>query len=97
MFQIKTKFAPKALIPTNAIERDWATTPDTQNIPLQTMDGKIAQIRVIGAYNNAEGGWNDHFDEICQELYKMPFSAVQSNYKARLGYITNYWYLIEML
>jgi hypothetical protein len=93
--KVKTKFAPVALIPSNAIDEEWLKTCKEPYI-LETMDGKIAEVQFVGAYNNQKNDWEAEFDDICEELYGMKFATVKANYKARLGYLSPYWFKITM-
>lgn len=103
-YYLKTKFQKRALIPSEAIDRNWlgiwCFTEADQRIKdsavFVTTDGYKVRIKLIGCCNNSKGDEYEWLQNICENIYGIKFEVVQSNWYARLGNLSGYWHLIEM-
>ena len=103
-YRLSVKFAPKALIPVQAVDKRWMsirpTTSDDWKLWLGatfvTNDLKKVKVEFISATNNNDGSYDERFDSLCQELYEMSFNQIKSIWKSRFGYLDNYWYVVKL-
>ena len=103
-YYLKTKFQKRALIPSEAIDRNWLgiwcfTEADQRlkdSAVFVTTDGYKVRIKLIGCCNNSKGDEYEWLQNICGNIYGVKFEVVQSNWYARLGNLSGYWHLIEM-
>lgn len=103
-YRLSVKFAPKTLIPMQAVDKRWMsirpTTSDDWKLWLDatfvTNDLKKVKVEFISATNNNDGSYDERFDSLCQELYKMSFNQIKSIWKSRFGYLDNYWYVVKL-
>jgi hypothetical protein len=103
-YYLKTKFQKRALIPSEAIDRNWLgiwcfTEADQRlkdSAVFVTTDGYKVRIKLIGCCNNSKGDEYEWLQNICENIYGIKFEVVQSNWYARLGNLSGYWHLIEM-
>lgn len=103
-YYLKTKFQKRALIPSEAIDRNWLNiwcyTEADQRLKdsavFVTTDGYHVRIKLIGCSNNSKGDEYEWLQNIAEKTYGLKFETIQSNWYARLGNISGYWHLIEM-
>ena len=103
-YYLKTKFQKRALIPSEAIDRNWLgiwcfTEADKRlkdSAVFVTTDGYRVRIKLIGCCNNSNGDEYKWLQNVCDDVYGLKFEAIQSNWFARLGNLSGYWHLIEM-
>lgn len=103
-YYLKTKFQKRALIPSEAIDRNWLgiwcfTEADKRlkdSAVFVTTDGHRVRIKLIGCCNNSNGDEYKWLQNVCDDVYGLKFEAIQSNWFARLGNLSGYWHLIEM-
>lgn len=103
-YYLKTKFQKRALIPSEAIDRNWLgiwcfTEADQRlkdSAVFVTTDGYKVRIKLIGCCNNSKGDEYEWLQNICENIYGIKFEVVQSNWYARFGNLSGYWHLIEM-
>lgn len=103
-YRLSVKFAPKTLIPVQAVDKRWMsirpTTSDDWKLWLDatfiTNDLKKVKVEFISATNNNDGSYDERFDSLCQELYGMSFNQIKSIWKSRFGYLDNYWYVVKL-
>ena len=103
-YYLKTKFQKRALIPSEAIDRNWLgiwcfTEADHRikdSAIFVTTDGYKVRIKLIGCCNNSKGDEFEWLQNACEKTYGLKFEVVQSNWYARLGNLSGYWHLIEM-
>ena len=103
-YRLSVKFAPKTLIPMQAVDKRWMsirpTTSDDWKLWLGatfvTNDLKKVKVEFISATNNNDGSYDERFDSLCQELYGMSFNQIKSIWKSRFGYLDNYWYVVKL-
>lgn len=96
-FRIEAKYAPKVLMPANAIERSFFGGASSQKeYDFVTSDGKICKAQFLSAWRNEEGRYDERLDLICMRNWKTPFASVKSLWISRLGTIDDCWYLIEL-
>lgn len=92
MIKARCKFAERALVPANALTDN--DTPAEWSM-CQTEDGEVCLVRYLGAWNNERGVYDDELDRICQHFWGVPFSRVRSKMIARLGDVSDLWFLLE--
>lgn len=103
-YYLKTKFQKRALVPTEAIDKNWlgiwCFTETDQRLKdsavFVTTDGYRVRIKLIGCCNNSNGDQYEWLQNLCEKTYQLKFEVVQSHWYARLGNISGYWHLIEM-
>lgn len=96
-FRIEAKYAPKVLLPKNAIERAFFEDPTTQKeYDFITSDGKVCKARFMTAWNNEGGRYDEELDFICMKNWKTQYASVKSLWISRLGVIDDCWYLIAL-
>ena len=96
-YRIEAKYAPKVLMPKNAIERRFFEDAVSQReYDFVTADGKNCKARFISAWNNEGGRYDESLDFICMKNWKTPFESLKSLWISRLGTIDDYWYLINL-
>ena len=103
-YYLKTKFQKRALIPSEAIDRNWlgiwcfseADQRLKDSAIFVTTDGYRVQIKLIGCCNNSKGDEFEWLQNACEKTYGLKFEVVQNNWYARLGNLSGYWHLIEM-
>ena len=103
-YRLSVKFAPKALIPVQAVDKRWLSICPTTSADWKlwsgatfvTNDLKKVKFDIISVTNNNDGRYDERFDNLCQELYKMSFTQVKSIWKSRFGYLDNYWYVVKL-
>lgn len=103
-YYLKTKFQKRALVPTEAIDKNWLgiwcfTEADQRlknSAVFVTTDGYRVRIKLIGCCNNSNGDQYEWLQNLCEKTYQLKFEVVQSHWYARLGNISGYWHLIEM-
>ena len=103
-YRLSVKFAPKTLIPMQAVDKRWMSirpvTSDDWKLWLGatfvTNDLKKVKVEFISATNNNDGSYDERFDSLCQELYGMSFNQIKSIWKSRFGYLDNYWYVVKL-
>lgn len=90
MYQISCKYAPKLLAPANAL-------PLTIGELCITLDGVRCELRYVMGWDNRDDRYVGELDDTCGRIYGCPFSAIRSIWFGRLGYVGDYWYLVEMI
>ena len=95
-YRIDAKYAPVVFCPSNAIEDTFWRREENVDPLFRTADGKVCKPRFLGTTNNRCGDYEEEFDYICERRFNMPFSAVRSIWFARLGWLDDYWHLIEL-
>ena len=103
-YRLSVKFAPKTLIPVQAVDKRWMsirpTTSDDWKLWLGatfvTNALKKVKVEFVSATNNNDGSYDERFDSLCQELYEMSFNQIKSIWKSRFGYLDNYWYVVKL-
>ena len=103
-YYLKTKFQKRALIPSEAIDRNWLgiwcfTEADHRikdSAIFVTTDGYKVRIKLIGCCNNSKGDESEWLQDVAEKTYGLKFETIQSNWYARLGNLSGYWHLIEM-
>lgn len=103
-YRLSVKFAPKTLIPVQAVDKRWMSirpvTSDDWKLWLGatfvTNDLKKVKVEFISATNNNDGSYDERFDSLCQELYEMSFNQIKAIWKSRFGYLDNYWYVVKL-
>ena len=103
-YYLKTKFQKRALIPSEAIDRNWlgiwcfseADQRLKDSAIFVTTDGYRVRIKLIGCCNNSKRDEFEWLQNACEKTYGLKFEVVQSNWYARLGNLSGYWHLIEM-
>ena len=103
-YYLKTKYQEKALIPAEAIDKNWlgiwcyndADIKLKDSAMFVTTDGHRVKIKLIACCNNSKGDESEWLSKIAQELYDVKFEVIQSHWFARLGRLGGYWCLIEM-
>lgn len=103
-YYLKTKFQKRALIPSEAIDRNWLgiwcfTEADHRikdSAIFVTTDGYKVRIKLIGCCNNSKGDEFEWLQNVCEKTYGLKFETLQSHWYARLGSLSGYWHLIEM-
>ena len=103
-YRLSVKFAPKTLIPMQAVDKRWMSirpvTSDDWKLWLGatfvTNDLKKVKVEFISATNNNDGSYDERFDSLCQELYGMSFNQIKSIWRPRFGYFDNYWYVVKL-
>ena len=103
-YRLNVKFAPKTLIPVQAVDKRWMGIRPTTSADWElclgatfiTNDLKKVKVEFISATNNNDGSYDEQFDSLCQELYEMSFAQIKSIWKSRFGYLDNYWYVVKL-
>ena len=103
-YYLKTKFQKRALVPHEAIDRNWmgiwcfseADRRLKDSAVFVTTDGHRVRIKLIGCYNNSKGDEYEWLQHMAEKTYGLKFKTIQSNWFARLGNLSGYWHLIEM-
>ena len=103
-YRLSVKFAPKTLIPVQAVDKRWMSIRPTTSADWElwlgatfvTNDLKKVKVEFISATNNNDGSFDERFDSLCQELYGMSFNQIKSIWKSRFGYLDNYWYVVKL-
>ena len=103
-YRLCVKHSSEALIPCCAVDMRWKRVyPKTREdwerwlgAKFLTSDGHLVQIEIVCGYNNASGGYDSEFEEICQRLYNLPFATIRSVWASRFPRMDNFWYLIRM-
>lgn len=103
-YRLSVKFAPKTLIPVQAVDKRWmsirpVTSADWElwlGATFVTNDLKKVKVEFISVTNNNDGSYDERFDSLCQELYGMSFNQIKSIWKSRFGYLDNYWYVVKL-
>lgn len=103
-YRLSVKFAPKTLIPVQAVDKRWMSIRPTTSADWKlwleatfiTNDLKKVKVEFISATNNNDGSYDEQFDDLCQELYEMSFAQIKSIWKSRFGYLNNYWYVAKL-
>ena len=103
-YALRTKYQPKALVPTEVIDRNWlgiwcfseADRRLKDSAVFVTADGHRVRIKLIGCCNNSKGDESEWLQNVCEATYGLKFEVVQSHWYARLGNLSGYWHLIEM-
>ena len=103
-YRLSVKFAPKTLIPMQAVDKRWMSIRPTTSADWElwlgatfvTNDLKKVKVEFISATNNNDGSYDERFDSLCQELYGMSFNQIKSIWKSRFGYLDNYWYVVKL-
>ena len=103
-YYLKTKFQERALVPTEAIDKNWLgiwcfTEADHRlkdSAVFVTTDEHKVRIKLIGCCNNSNGDQYERLQHACEKIYGLKFEVLQSNWFARLGNLSGYWHLIEM-
>lgn len=103
-YYLKTKFQKRALIPSEAIDRNWlgiwcfseADQRVKDSAVFVTTDGHRVRIKLIGCCNNSKGDQYEWLQDMAEKTYGLKFETIKSNWFARLGDLSGYWHLIEM-
>lgn len=103
-YVLRTKFQKRALVPEEAIDRNWlgiicytdADYNKKNSAIFETTDGHKVRIRLIGCCNNSKGDESEWLQSISENIYGLKFEVLQSNWFARFGNLSGYWHLIEM-
>lgn len=104
-YRLYSKFTEKVLLPIEAIDSRYRKViPQTEtdwkafsNAKFVTNDKKFVKVKFLSAYNNGDGSYNEELDRLCMNMYGIPLSTVKSVWYARIGDISNFWQLIEMV
>lgn len=103
-YTLKTKFQKKALVPTEAIDRNWmgiwcysaADHKVKESAVFVTTDGHKVHIKLLGCENYTKGDDTEWLSTLSESLYGIKFEVLWSNWYARFGDLSGYWHLIEM-
>lgn len=103
-YALRTKFHKRALIPSEAIDKNWleiwcyseADRRLKDSAVFVTTDGYRVRIKLIGCCNNSKGDEYEWLQNIAEKTYGLKFEIIQRNWYARLGNLSGYWHLIEM-
>ena len=104
-YYLKTKFQKRALVPHEAIDANWtgiwcfseADRRLKDSAVFVTTDGHRVRIKLIGCCNNSKGDQYEWLQDVAEKTYGLKFETIQSNWFARLGNLSGYWHLIEMV
>lgn len=86
MFRINCRFSEEVLIPAEGVREKECVT----------LDGVSAVVSYLGAWDNKDGYYEEELDGLCEEKWKMPFKSLRSVWIARLGRVSELWYLIGL-
>ena len=103
-YTLRTKFHKRALIPSEAIDKNWlgiwcyseADRKLKDSAVFVTTDGYRVRIKLIGCCNNSKGDEYEWLENIAEKTYGLKFEIIQRNWYARLGNLSGYCHLIEM-
>lgn len=97
-FRIEAKYAPIVLMPANAIERSFFGGVSSQReYDFITADGKSCKARFLSAWRNEGGRYDERLDLVCTRNWRTPFESLKSLWIARLGTVSDCWYLINLI
>lgn len=103
-YRLYVKYAPKTLIPCCAVDHRWKQVrPNTQadwkawlGAKFITNDEQYVHAEFISCYNNCDGRFNDRFEDMCQELFGMPYATILSIWRSRFPRMDGYWYIVKL-
>ena len=61
----------------------------------ETLDGKRSRPRFVAAWNNEGGEYDGELDDVCRRRFGFPFVNIRSMWNCRLGFVDDYWFLVE--
>lgn len=89
MRQIQCKYVPKLIAPSNAF-----FFPEDE---YRTADGKTCRIKPLACWKDEDGSCEDDLENFCQCHHECSFEVIRSIWFGRLGRVSDYWYLVEMI
>ena len=103
-YNLQTKFQEKALVPQEAIDRNWLgiwcyNAEDhklKESAVFVTTDSYRVRIKLIGCINNSRGDEHELLSHLSNKIYGLKFEIIQSHWFARFGNLSGYWHIIEM-
>ena len=103
-YRLASKYFPRVFVPCQAVDERWrklrVDTDEQRKEWLRakfiTTDGKLVRLKFISTLNNGGQYFAEEFEHLCQRMFNMPFVQVQSHWIARLGYLDNYWDMIDL-
>jgi hypothetical protein len=89
--KLQSKYTLFLLAPLNAI--DGYTLGDA----IETTDGIKVALKGQCLWNNEDGRYDTELEDFCQKQYHMPFQSIRSLWISRLGNVSHFWCLVEMV
>lgn len=62
----------------------------------ETIDGVRCTCKAVCTWNNADGGFDEEIDYLCQKYYGCSFQAIKSIWIGRLGRVSNVWHMVKL-
>ena len=90
--EMRTRYSEKALLPDALFNGKYE-----RNVLYKLTTGEIVRYEHLGIYSNDGGRCADDLEDISQELYNMPFSVVEKQWKLRIGNLNEYWHKVRMV
>lgn len=95
VFRVQARGADALLLPRNAVEDAFWTRRAEVDALFETLDGKRSRPRFVAAWNNKGGEYDGELDRVCRERFGFPFVNIRSMWNSRLGFVDDYWFLVE--
>lgn len=89
MKSIQCKYVPKLVLPSNAL-----FFPEYE---YQTLDGKVCTLKIQAGWQNRDRDFDDELEEMCQLYHGCSFDTIRSIWLARLGRVSDFWYLADLI
>ena len=89
---MRTRYSEKALLPDVLFNGKYE-----RNVLYKLTTGELVRYEHLGIYNNNSGQCADDLENISQELYNMPFSVVEKQWKLRIGELNGVWHKVRMI
>ena len=90
--EMRTRYNEKALLPDVLFNGKYE-----RNVLYKLTTGELVRYEHLGIYNNDSGQCADDLENISQELYNMPFSVVEKQWKLRVGELNGVWHKVRMV
>lgn len=95
-YRVQARGADALLLPRNAVEDAFWVRKAEVDVLLETLDGKRMRPRFVAAWNNKGGVYDGELDCVCQQRFGFPFVNIRSMWNSRLGFVDDYWFLVEL-
>ena len=89
MKQICCKYVPRLIAPANAFDIEAPYL-------YRTTDGKVCSMEIQCCWKNTDDQYRDELELYAKGLHGCPFDTIKSIWLARLGSVSEYWYLVKL-
>lgn len=82
---------------------EYAVIPDEivygykHNRVFRCRGGEIVTLEYNRTCNNSKGRYSENLNDLCMEVYNMPFLIVKSAWERRIGRLSGYWHHVRLI